>query len=375
MNTSSNPQAQSLFKKHFSHDTTHHVQAPGRVNLIGDHTDYVDGFVFPAALSLKTHISFSKNNSNTVNAVSSSLDNQTSFEINFGTNEAKVQGWGKYLAGVAWALTEAGHKLSGLDIAIHSDVPTGSGLSSSAALEIATARAWRDIDNLDINDVELALLCKKAENEYVGVPCGILDQFACSVPDIGQAVVLDCKSLDYEVVSLPKNWMFVVINSNAQHSHDDSGYETRVQECQMIAQTLGLENIQALRNLQPEDINKIGSKTDNEVLVKRARHLYSENVRVARAKEAMQSANPIQFGELMTESHISLRDDYQTSAEEPDKLMEACLTFEGCFGSRITGGGFGGCVVSLIDKKNKDSFVEHVLKQFPQGSYEADVSA
>lgn len=366
-NKTNREQAQSLFKDYFGYEPSHHVQAPGRVNLIGDHTDYVDGFVFPAALSLHTAFAFSKNNSNSVKAVSSGIGSEASFEL----NTPSVEGWGKYLAGVAWALSEAGHTLSGLDIAIHSNVPTGSGLSSSAAIEIAAARAWRKIDNLAINDVELALLCKKAENEYVGIPCGILDQFACSVPDIGQAVVLDCKSLNYNVVSIPNNWMFVVINSNTQHNHDDSGYETRVAECIQITEQLGLNSLKGLRNLQESDIAKV----EGEVLQKRARHLFTENSRVSLAKEAMQSADQKRFGELMTESHISLRDDYQTSAGEPDKLMEACISFDGCYGARITGGGFGGCVVSLINKKDEDAFVKHVLEQFPQGSYEADVVA
>lgn len=360
-------QANTLFESYFGYKASHHSQAPGRVNLIGDHTDYIDGFVFPAALSLKTSFSFAKNNSNQVTAVSSGVGSETVFEL----NGSQVEDWGKYLAGVAWAFTEAGHTLSGLDIAIHSNVPTGSGLSSSAAIEVAAARAWRKIDNLDISDVELALLCKKAENDYVGIPCGILDQFACSVPDIGQAVVLDCKSLDYEVVSIPSEWLFVVINSNAQHNHDDSGYETRVKECQAIAEALGLEGLKGLRNLQADDAGKLSDAT----LQKRARHLFSENARVELAKTAMQSADAKHFGELMTESHISLRDDYQTSADAPDELMDACISFEGCYGSRITGGGFGGCVVSLINKKDKDAFVKHVLAQFPQGSYEAEVSA
>ena len=359
--------AQELFKSHFGSEATHQVQAPGRVNLIGDHTDYIDGFVFPAALSLKTCFSFKKNNTNQVNAISSGIGSITNFEL----KGAKVDDWGKYLAGVAWALTEAGHKLSGLDIAIHSNVPTGSGLSSSAAIEVAAARAWREIDNLDISDVELALLCKKAENDYVGIPCGILDQFACSVPDIGQAVVLDCKSLEYDVVSIPEEWLFVVINSNAPHSHDDSGYETRVQECQAIATELDLDGLKGLRNLEADDFQKLSDET----LQKRARHLYSENARVDLAKVAMQTANQKRFGELMTESHISLRDDYQTSADAPDKLMEACISFSGCFGSRITGGGFGGCVVSLVNKQDKDAFIKHVLELYPQGTFEADVSA
>jgi galactokinase len=345
--------ARDLFERTYGRPPEGVISAPGRVNLIGEHTDYVDGLVFPAALRVQTFLAYVKKAEPVVRAVSANLPDRVQFEL----GEAGVKGWGAYLAGVSWALTEAGLSHSGLDIALVSDVPTGSGLSSSAALEVAVARVWRDVDGLELDDVALVKLCKQAENKYVGVPSGIMDQFASAVPAPGEALVLDCRTLDYEVVRIPHDWVFAVVDSGASRSLAGSAYEVRVRECALVAEQLGLAT---LRDLTEKHLEQLSGD-----LLKRARHVFTENQRVRDAQQAMLADDATTFGRLMHASHASLRDDYEVSSAVLDELVAAGEAFHGCYGARLTGAGFGGCTVHLLQAGHHKAFREHLSRQAP----------
>lgn len=329
------------------------MSAPGRVNLIGDHTDYTGGWVFPAALGTQTALAYRRNEGGGVEAHSENETDAAHFEV----GQEGVKGWGGYLAGVSWALSEAGYTLPGLQLAVASDVPTGSGLSSSAALEVAAARAWGAAGGIDFDRVQVAKLCRRAENHYVGVPSGIMDQFASSVPEPAQAILLDCSSLDYEILSSPEGWRFAVVDSGASRQLAGSAYAERVAECERITDILGLES---LRELQTDDLRNL-----HDNLLKRARHIYHENRRVLEAADALRAGNLVAFGSLMTESHVSLRDDYEVSSDALDRLVETSLVFEECYGSRLTGAGFGGCTVSLIGGGHEEAFRKHLAERIP----------
>jgi galactokinase len=349
-------EAETLFQLHFKEAPQGVAAAPGRVNLIGDHTDYEGGLVLPAALRLMTAIAYRQSDKGEVRAVTAREEGEARFSL----GEKGVRGWAAYLAGVAWTLQEEGFTLSGLDVAVASEVPSGAGLSSSAALEVAAAKAWREADDLDLDDTRLALLSRRAENAYVGVPCGIMDQFAASVPKPGQAIKLDCRSLDYELLTIPEGWSFVVVNSGASRKLAGSAYRERVAECREIA---GLLEISSLRDLELEDLERLEGD-----LRKRARHVFYENRRVEAAARALSRDEIRGFGELMTDSHLSLKDDYEVSSAALDRLVEAASSFKGCYGSRLTGAGFGGCTVHLVKRGREEAFVEHLKARYPQGN-------
>ncbi|HEX7022016.1 MAG TPA: galactokinase [Trueperaceae bacterium] len=355
--------AETSFASAFGGSPEGVAMAPGRVNLIGEHTDYQEGVVLPAALSVQTAVAFRKNGRAEVRAVSEYLPE----EVRFVPDQQGVKGWGSYLAGVVWALRGAGFEIDGLDLAVASDVPAGAGLSSSAALEVATARAWRQANSLDLGDAGLAELCRQAENEYVGVPSGIMDQFACSVPEAGQALLLDCRSLAFRTLPLPEGWVFAVVDSGASRQLAESGYAQRVAECRGAAERLGLAS---LRDLELHHLDALDSR-----LRRRARHILTENRRVQEAAGALEAADPETFGRLMSASHQSLRDDYEVSSPALDALVEAAAAFEGCYGSRLTGAGFGGCTVSLLDRGALQAFAVHLVARVPQARVVATVES
>ncbi len=348
--------AQERFGEHYGREPEGVFTAPGRVNLIGDHTDYTGGLVLPAALKLETALAYRVTGGAEVQAVSESMGE----EARFGIGQRGVKGWAAYLAGVAWALAEEGFRLPGLDLAVASDVPSSSGLSSSAALEVAAARVWREVGSLDLDDQKLAQLCQRAENLYVGVPSGIMDQFSASVPQPGQAILLDCRSLAYEVLAVPPQWSFVVVDSGASRQLAASAYAQRVEECETVREMLGLP---ALRDLRLEDLERLQGD-----LRKRARHVFYENKRVEEAAAALARDDIKSFGTLMTDSHRSLKEDYEVSSEALDRLVEAALAFEGTYGSRLTGAGFGGCTVSLIGAGDEEAFGDHLRKVRPEAT-------
>lgn len=353
--------AHALFRDAFGRDPHAVVSAPGRVNVIGDHTDYVGGWVMPAALTQVTAVAFDVLADARVEAVSANASERVDFALTELDVNAPVSGWGGYLAGVAWALMEAGYTLSGLACAVVSDVPTGGGLSSSAALEVAMARAWRRASGVALSDVELAVTCRRAENAYVGVPSGIMDQFACSVPQPGEAICLDCLTLDYQVIAVPDDWALVVLDSGASRSLAGSAYATRVHECEHIAQRcFDASDITRLRDLTAAHVDTL-----EDTLKQRARHIFTENRRVQDAADALASADITRFGALMDASHTSLRDDYAVSSDVLDALVAVSRAFAGCYGSRLTGAGFGGCTVSLLERPAVSAFAKHVQQHAP----------
>lgn len=353
--------ARALFRDAFGRDPQAVVSAPGRVNVIGDHTDYVGGWVMPAALMQETAVAFDVLEEARVEAVSANFAERVNVSLADLAVNAPVAGWGGYLAGVAWALMDAGHTLSGLACAVVSDVPTGGGLSSSAALEVAMARAWRSANGLTLSDVALAVTCRRAENAYVGVPSGIMDQFACSVPQPGEAIRLDCLTLAYQVITVPDDWALVVLDSGASRSLAGSAYATRVRECQQIAQDcFGDSDITRLRDLTAAHVAAL-----EDTLKQRARHVLTENQRVQHAADALANADIVTFGSLMDASHASLRDDYAVSSAALDDLVAVSRTFAGCYGSRLTGAGFGGCTVSVLERPAVAAFARHIQQHAP----------
>lgn len=354
--TGAGARAGKLFNARYSRGPRWIEEAPGRVNLIGDHTDYSGGLVLPAALTVTTAVACDMSQGGGTVLVSESMPN----EAEFVPGRTGVKGWGSYAAGVAWALVEDGFEVPQLEVAIASDVPTGSGLSSSAALEVALARAWRAAGKLDVSDVQLALLCRKAENHYVGIPSGIMDQFAASVASPGQALLLDCQTLAYRTLPIPAGWSFVVVDSGESRHLTGTAYAHRVQECGQAAALCGLSS---LRELAEGDLSGLRG-----VALKRARHVYTENRRVQLAARALEEADATAFGELMSQSHASLRDDFEVSSPALDALVEAAARFAGCMGSRLTGAGLGGCTVHLLDERTDRlaaAFARHVHGEVP----------
>jgi len=317
------------------------ADAPGRVNLIGEHTDYNGGFVLPLAIPQRTRVELAPRRDGRVRAWSANLKEPRSEEYALG-GEARGRRWLDYVQGVTAALAAAGHAIPGCDLRIESEVPLGAGLSSSAALEVAVLRALRQAFDLAISDVEIARLGQRAENDLVGAPVGIMDQMAASLADERRALFLDTRSLHYERVPLPPAAGIAVIDSAVPHHNVASEYRTRREECERAAALLGVPQ---LRDLDYHDLWRLAALPDP--LDCRARHVITENARVRAAVTAMQSGDLERLGQLFVASHESLRDDYEVSVPEVDRLVDIARAEPGVYGARMTGGGFGGAVVVL----------------------------
>jgi galactokinase len=317
------------------------ASVPGRVNLIGEHTDYNGGFVLPTVIPQRTVVELAPRSGGAVRAISLNAGKPIPFEYIVGT-EAKRARWTDYLQGVTWVLAKAGFSVGGADIRIDSTVPLGSGLSSSAALEIALLRAFREAFTLPIDDVQMALLGQRAENEFVGAPVGVMDQMACTLAGDGQALFLDTRSLDWSVVPLPTAAELIVLNSGVAHNHAKGDYRTRRAECEEAARQLGVAQ---LRDLDVPDLPRAMRLPDP--LGRRARHVVTEDARVLEAVKVMRSGDVESFGRLFYESHDSMRDDYEVSIPEIDLIVELARAQPDVYGARLTGGGFGGSVVML----------------------------
>jgi len=314
--------------------------APGRVNLIGEHLDYNGGPVMPIAIDRRTTVVAAPRDDDEVEVVSEEEQSTERFSTRPGQGE--VQGWAAYVAGVFWAMAETGHRVGGLDLRISSQVPLGAGLSSSAALECAVAVALRDLFDLAIPDVELALLAQRAENDYVGVPSGAMDQLASICGRDGHAVLID--TVESAVTQVPADWesdglQLLVIDTRAQHALGDGEYGKRRTECERAAEALG---VRFLAQAGRADLDRL----DDEVLRRRARHVVSETARVMHATEAVRQGEWDTVGALFTASHASLRDDYEVSSDELDIAVAAAL-YAGALGARMTGAGFGGSAIAL----------------------------
>ena len=312
--------------------------APGRVNLIGEHTDYHDGYVLPCAVPQRTVALLRARGDRLVRASSRQMG-PAAFEFEIG-REQRGGGWGDYVQGLTWALSRHGLEVRGFDLRVDSDVPLGGGLSSSAALEIATLRALRGMFELPLSDVQLAQLAQQAEVEFVGAPVGIMDQMASSLADQHHALFLDTRTLEVERIPLPSTLELVVIDSGVAHRHASGDYVTRRRESEAAARALG---VQRLRDIGLDGLSRIAALPD--LLARRARHVVTENQRVLDARLALLAADLPLLGRLFTASHESQRVDYEVSLVEIDELVSLAAAQPSVFGARLTGGGFGGAVV------------------------------
>ena len=339
--------------------------SPGRVNLIGEHTDYNGGHVFPCALTIVTYGAAKKRNDNKIHFYSMNLDNFGVIEVTLKDLSYHAEyNWANYPLGVVWAFAEKGYTLdTGFDMVIWGNIPNGSGLSSSASLEVLTGVILRDLYNIDaLTMTDLALIGQYSENNFNGCNCGIMDQFAVAMGKADNAIFLDTSTLKFEYAPVKlKDAKIIITNSKVKHSLVDSAYNTRRQECaDALAALQTVVSIESLGDLDMETFEKYKSVIGDPIKEQRAKHAVAENQRTIDAVAALKEDNIELFGQLMNQSHISLRDDYEVSCEEIDILVDLAWNTSGVIGSRITGGGFGGCTVSIVKNDAIDTFIETI---------------
>ncbi len=338
--------------------------APGRVNLIGEHTDYNGGHVFPCALTLGTYAVARKREDNKLRFYSMNFENIGVVETDLNDlTPYKEAGWTNYPKGVIWAFEKRGFKLpAGLDVLIYGNIPNGSGLSSSASLEVLTGLMLKELFGFEVSMTDIALIGQYSENNYNGCNCGIMDQFASAMGKKDHAIFLDTNTLDYEYAPVVlEDAKIVIINSKVKHSLVDSAYNDRRNECETALKELQtVVDIQTLGDLTEEQFETYKGAIQSEVRQKRAGHAVYENQRTIKAVAALRANDVETFGKLMNASHVSLRDDYEVSCEEIDILVNLAWRAEGVLGSRITGGGFGGCTVSIVKNDAVDNFVSTI---------------
>jgi galactokinase len=326
-------------------------RAPGRVNLIGEHTDYNLGLVLPMAIDLACWIAAAPSGDGWLRVYSEQLGAGSQWRVEDIPNASPMGDWTDRVIGIAWELSRRGIELRGANLLIDSEVPLGGGLSSSAALGVGVALALGGVRQ----PLEVAQLAQAAEMDFVGVPCGIMDQFISAAGQAGSAILLDCRSLEWRSVKLPEDVAIVSANSMVKHQLGNSAYRTRVEECAEAARRLG---VRSLRDAGSLDILE-------GVLLKRARHVVTENARVARFAD---TEDVVEMGRIVTESHVSLRDDYEVSCPELDFLVERALRIEGVFGARMIGGGFGGSTVNLVHPDAVDALIEDLAAEYREYS-------
>ncbi|MCG3730904.1 galactokinase [Vibrio cincinnatiensis] len=334
------------FEQVWGYTPSHIIQAPGRVNLIGEHTDYNDGFVLPCAINYQTVVAAAKREDSLVRVVSVDYGNALDeFDITQEIQFQEDKMWANYIRGVVKCLLARGYPFTGADISVSGNVPQGAGLSSSAALEVVIGQTFKALFNLEISQAEIALNGQQAENEFVGCNCGIMDQMISAEGCENHAMLLDCRSLATQAVPMPEEMAVVIINSNKKRGLVDSEYNTRRQQCEEAARIFG---VKALRDVTIEQFNEKMSELD-EMVAKRARHVITENDRTMEAAQALRTHDMKRMGELMADSHASMRDDFEITVKEIDILVEMVKEVIGEQGGvRMTGGGFGGCVVALV---------------------------
>ena len=348
------------FRRRFGRPPQLVAEAPGRVNLIGEHTDYNEGHVLPLAIDRTVAVAAAPQ-AEVVQAYSLDYDQDDSFSL-AEARPLPEGGWRNYVRGVAWALWEAGHPLCGLQLALAGDVPIGAGLSSSAALEVAVAAAFAAAGGIHLDPRDLALLAQRAENGFVGVQCGVMDQFAAVFGRSDHALLIDCRSLDVEPVPLrlDERGIVVVVDSAVRRALGDSPYNQRRRECVQAAAALG---VSALRDVTPDELEARRRELPPD-LYRRARHVATEEARVTAAVDALKGDDLETLGRLLCESHESLRDDFQVSCRELDLLVDLAANVGDVLGARLTGAGFGGCTLNLVRRGALDAFRCGVLQEY-----------
>jgi galactokinase len=349
-------------------ETAQIFQAPGRVNLIGEHTDYNDGFVMPVAIASGTRVAIAPRPDRKLVVASENLSERVEFDLS-QLPAAASRHWSDYVAGVAKTLAESHGPLVGANLLIDGDVPQGAGLSSSASIEVAVGYALLHLTGQAIDRTDLALLCQKAENEFVGARCGIMDQFISSHGQEGMALLLDCRSLEYRLLPIDKETRLVICNTMVRHSVAGGEYNRRRAECEQGVRCFQRHrpSVRALRDVTAADLAQYASELP-ETILRRCRHVIRENARVLAAGDALERNDRAGFGSLMRESHRSLRDDFEVSCPELDLMVTLAEEAQGVYGARMTGGGFGGCTINLVQKDCVAAFKEHIGDRYERST-------
>ena len=360
----------SIFSETFGDAPVHIARAPGRVNLLGEHVDYNNGFVLPAAIDRATYIAFSPTNSDQTTLIAADLNQQASFSptnipSKTQTDSSPLPDWAHYPAGVMWTLLEEKLSTAPMNAVYASNVPRGSGLSSSASVEMAFMIAWQALSDWTLPAMQRALLGQKAENQYVGVNCGIMDQFASACGVENNLLLLDCRSLEWKTIPLPEDIAIVIADTMVRRKLTSGEYNKRRAACEEAVRLLqeDLPEIKSLRDVSVEDFNRFAGKLPDEVS-KRARHVVEEIERTNQAEGLLEAGNIHQFGKLMNECHISLRDLYEVSCPELDSMVRIAQSLDGCYGARLTGAGFGGCTVNLVAHEKAEVFARFLAKGY-----------
>jgi len=342
--------------------------APGRINVIGEHTDYSGGFVLPASLALGTWTVAAGRDDRMIRVLSEGQQETETFPLDIAPRAAR-KNWSDYVAGVAWALQQAGCKLRGADLLIASDVPMGSGLSSSAALEVSVAYALLAVGDASLPPLQIARACQRAENEFVGARCGIMDQFAATHGEPGRALMLDCAEYTWKSAPLPTTHFWVVCNTMVRHALAHGEYNVRRAEAEELVDYMlrCMPQRSRLAELSSEEMNEL-QRGLSSTLARRLRHIVSENRRVHEAHAALDSGDVTLLGQLLSASHESLRNDYEVSCRELDLLVEIARTVPGVVGARMIGGGFGGCTLTLVEAEHVENLLERLRLNYVQST-------
>jgi galactokinase len=370
INTALLDQLETRFRKRFGQPPAHVARAPGRVNLLGEHVDYNDGFVMPAAIDRATYIAFSPSQDGASHLIAADFNEEISFTAESIQTKAQADGsplpeWGLYPAGVMTMLLEEGRPAQPILAVFASDIPRGSGLSSSASVETAFLTVWQSMAGDPLPPMEQALLCQKAESQYVGVNCGIMDQFAsvCGVENC--LLLLDCRSLTWESIPVPENVAIVIADTTVRRKLTSGEYNQRRSECEQAVHLLQqhLPTIRSLRDVTPDDFNRYAASLPS-LIEKRARHVVEEIERTRQARIALERGDIATFGRLMNACHASLRDLYEVSSFELDTMVQIAQTLDGCLGARLTGAGFGGCTVNLVELAGSAAFADTLKNRY-----------
>jgi galactokinase len=354
------------FRQAFGTEPDLVTSAPGRVNLIGEHTDYNDGFVLPVAINKRIYAAVGRRDHTNISVYAADYDAVVCTSLEELDNREREL-WGNYPKGVLFVLARAGHSLGGMNLCLKGDIPQSAGLSSSAALEVATALAAKELFHLRVNSLSLAKLCQQAENEFVGVNCGIMDQFTAVHGKKGHALLLDCRSLEFQLVEFPVGLSLLVCDTGVKRQLAGSEYNNRRKECQLGVKELSfvIPGIQALRDVKLSDFLEHENLL-NATVRKRCRHVIDENRRVLDAAADLRGNDLSDFGKLMYQSHLSLKNNYEVSCDELDAVVDIAATTEGVIGARMTGAGFGGSAVCLVAKGSVEKLKSNLQGRYPR---------